>query len=141
MVTAIQHQGRIKLIKNLSELPIFVKENFNVLPSDIHGAGLFAKRFFADRTELGPIVFCGKAKIDYANLLVDDYDTSLPQTWRQTASARYINHSDTPNIEFVFKDAETISAICSKPVLAGQEIAGDYRVIYPMMGLSVPPWL
>lgn len=105
-----------------------------VLPSDIHGLGLFVDQFVAK----GSTVWEYRESFD--TYLSDDFVQSLPDVARQAIedtcdhdgngwlvcadNSRFINHSDDANTDCI---QEPGFLIANRPIYPGEEITQDYQ--------------
>lgn len=91
---------------------------FEVLPSGIHGLGLFATQLIPADAVIGQL---------HGTPTTDDGPHVLwlseTQGLRVENDLRYINHDDEPNAAYY--DDLTVAAICD--IQPGQEITHDYR--------------
>lgn len=90
---------------------------FKVLPSGIHGRGLFADRLIPEGTVIGPLEGSYTTQDGaYVLWLTEE------QGFRVENDLRFINHDDEPNAAYY--DDLTVAAICD--IQPGEEITHNY---------------
>ena len=106
-----------KLIKRLTKLKEYkpLPEYLAIGPSDIHGAGIFAKEDIPAEIDLG---------------ISHIYDTNFQHNYIRTPLGGFINHSESPNCELIedegnddYKKLKTI-----KKIQEGEELTLKYSL-------------
>lgn len=88
-----------------------------IAPSPMHGSGVFVSRSIA------PDEWIASARIDGKRL----------------AAGRYVNHSFTPNAQFVLRDNGDIDLVAISAIDAGHEVFADYRNAMAVNGWGKQP--
>ncbi|KAB8030892.1 SET domain-containing protein-lysine N-methyltransferase [Fluviispira multicolorata] len=104
-------------------------DNFEVKESQIHGLGLYSKKYFAKNTELGPSLIHKSVELPYIRYLGSQYDPDLKWEYSQTTATRFINHNNKPNLK-IYKqepDIGIIYAKCLIDIFPGDELTLDYK--------------
>ena len=89
--------------------------------SAIEGKGLFATRDFND----GDIID--------ARYMVRSTGSDGRDSWEQSNSSRFTNHSSNPNCELL-RDGDTVKLVASRDVANGEELTGDYNTCGDVLG-------
>jgi DNA-directed RNA polymerase beta subunit len=101
-----------ELTSDLFDPPAEIWSRVCIKKSPVEGKGLFASlNFDAGETIFPAFVFTG----------IDKHNDSI----KRSVPARWLNHSDTPNIE-LYEDGDIVWARALKPIQAGEELLPDY---------------
>jgi len=93
-----------------------------VLPSPIHGRGVFACRTFAPGDE----VYSSNEYQVFSEPRLGSMERSIGQHVLEQIVFRWVNHSCAANARVVFR-SNVVSLVAISPIRSGEEICCDYR--------------
>lgn len=87
-----------------------------IKPSEIHGLGIFTIDNIDKNHILG---------------ITHIYDVRFPDCYIRTPLGGFINHSESPNVEF-YVDGDFLKIRALRNILSGEEITGKYILYNPI---------
>jgi|GEM_PF-3450300 len=110
---------------------------FSIQKSTIHGMGLFSRREIPQGAFLGVAMIKKIAANNHHEHLIEGYGASSDDEWLRVIGARFINHTNKPNIRLEYYGTQVV-AYALRKITIGEEITANYIDIYQQINLPIP---